>query len=72
MESKVTPKKWKIILLNWLFVYPVINLLFILLWPSIKELPQLIKTLILTGILVPAMAFTLPLLHKKFYPWLIK
>jgi antibiotic biosynthesis monooxygenase (ABM) superfamily enzyme len=34
MNSK-PPKKWKMMLLTWLFVYPVINILFALLFPLI-------------------------------------
>lgn len=63
------PKKWKLLLISWLFVYPVINLLFALLMPIIKDFPQLGKTLILTLILVPLMGICIPLLHQKFAGW---
>jgi antibiotic biosynthesis monooxygenase (ABM) superfamily enzyme len=66
------PKKWKLLLVSWLFVYPVINVLFALLFPIIQDLPQLVKTLILTLILVPLMGICIPLLHKKFWSWIIK
>lgn len=66
------PKKWKLLLVSWLFVYPVINILFALLFPIIQDLPQLVKTLILTLILVPLMGICIPLLHKKFWSWIIK
>lgn len=63
-------KKWKMMLLTWLFVYPVINILFALLFPLIQEFNQLIKTLILTLILVPLMGMVLPKLHQRFADWL--
>ncbi|MEY2763702.1 MAG: hypothetical protein RLZZ205_126 [Bacteroidota bacterium] len=66
------PKKWKMMLLTWLFVYPVINILFALLFPIIQEFHQLIKTLILTLILVPLMGIVLPQLHQRFGGWLRK
>ncbi|MEY4330887.1 MAG: hypothetical protein RL609_1635 [Bacteroidota bacterium] len=66
------PKKWKLLLVSWLFVYPVINILFALLFPIIQDLPQLVKTLILTLILVPLMGICIPLLHKKFWNWITK
>ena len=66
------PKKWKMMLLTWLFVYPVINILFALLFPIIQEFHQLIKTLILTLILVPLMGIVLPQWHQRFGGWLRK
>ena len=47
MDKK--PKVWKMMLISWLFVYPVINLMFFLIFPLIKELPQLLKTFIFTS-----------------------
>ncbi len=70
-----TPKKtkvWKLLLISWLFVYPVINILFATLFPIIKDLPQLVKTLILTLILVPLMGLIIPKLHKRFWAWITK
>ena len=66
------PKVWKLLLISWLFVYPVINILFATLFPIIKDLPQLVKTLILTLILVPLMGLVIPKLHKRFWAWITK
>ncbi len=66
------PKKWKLMLITWLFVYPVINILFITIFPFIKDFHQLIKTLILTLILVPLIGIFVPRLHKKFDGWIRK
>ncbi len=65
MDKK--PKVWKMMLISWLFVYPVINLMFFLIFHLIKELPQLLKTFIFTAILVPVMGMAIPALHKKFW-----
>lgn len=39
-------------------------------FPLIKDLPQLVKTLIFSIILVPIMGMAIPFLHKNF--WLVK
>ena len=70
MDKK--PKVWKMMLISWLFVYPVINLMFFLIFPLIKELPQLLKIFIFTAILVPVMGMAIPALHKKFWNWITK
>ncbi len=64
MNESTQPKKWKLLLVSWLFVYPVINVLFALLFPILQDLPQLLKTLVFTVILVPLMGICIPLLHK--------
>lgn len=71
-NQHLKPKKWKLLLVSWLFVYPVINLLFVVLMPFIKDFPQLLKTLILTVFLVPLMGIGIPLLHQKFAGWIRK
>jgi antibiotic biosynthesis monooxygenase (ABM) superfamily enzyme len=71
-NSAPSPKKWKLLLISWLFVYPVINLMFALVFPLIKDYPQLVKTLIFTVILVPLMGICIPILHKKCWKWIIK
>lgn len=70
MEQK--PKVWKMLLISWLFVYPVINIMFALVFPLIKDYPQLVKTLIFTVILVPLMGLVIPKLHKRFWGWITK
>jgi hypothetical protein len=72
MNQAPTPKKWKLLLISWLFVYPVINIMFALVFPLIKDFPQLVKTLIFTVILVPLMGICIPMLHKKFWNWITK
>lgn len=66
------PKIWKMMLVSWIFVYPLINIMFALLMPLVKDYPQLLKTLIFTLILVPVMGISIPKLHKKFWNWITK
>ncbi|MBX7052088.1 MAG: hypothetical protein K1X54_08640 [Flavobacteriales bacterium] len=64
------PKKWKMALLIWLFIYPVITILFYVLSPWMMDWPPFLRTLLLTLILVPLMVFVaLPFIHKKFFGW---
>jgi antibiotic biosynthesis monooxygenase (ABM) superfamily enzyme len=67
-----TPKVWKMLLLNWLFVYPLINLLIPAVFPLTDGWPMPARTLVLTLILVPVMGIALPRLHRRFAAWLSK
>jgi hypothetical protein len=65
------PAKWKTAVLIWLAIYPSINLLFFFMGDFLATLHPLLRTLVLTGILVPLMVFVLlPFLQKTFKSWL--
>jgi antibiotic biosynthesis monooxygenase (ABM) superfamily enzyme len=65
------PKRYKTALLIWIAIYPSINILFLLLGDWLMTIPLLLRTLVLTGILVPLMVFVLlPVLSKVFAKWL--
>ena len=66
------PKIWKMMLISWIFVYPVINIMFLTVFPLVKDLHPLLRTLVFTIILVPLMGICIPLLHKKFDKWIRK
>ena len=67
------PPKWKFAIMVWLAIYPAITLLTFLIGDYIKNLPLPLKTLIMTGILVPLMVFVLlPILRKLMGNWLNK
>lgn len=66
------PKIWKMILISWIFVYPMINIMFLTVFPLVKDLHPLLRTLVFTIILVPLMSICIPLLHKKFDKWIRK
>jgi antibiotic biosynthesis monooxygenase (ABM) superfamily enzyme len=70
MENK--PKVWKMLLISWLFVYPVVNLMFVFLFPLIKDFHPLLRTLVFTLILVPLMGVSIPFLHRKCWKWITK
>ena len=65
------PPKWKTALLIWLAIYPSLTVLLVLFGERLLVLA--LRTLVMTGILVPLMVFVLlPLLQKAFGGWLRK
>lgn len=67
------PPKWKFAVMVWIAIYPSITLVSLLIGDYIKSFPLPIRTLIMTGILVPLMVFVLlPLLRKLLGNWLTK
>lgn len=59
--------------LVWLAIYPLITVLFYLLGDFLIQFPIPIRTLILTGIAVPIVAYViLPFYNKIFAKWLNK
>ena len=67
------PPKWKFAVMVWLAIYPTITVVSFLIRDSIKSWPLPLKTLFMTGILVPTMVFVLlPLLRKLLHNWLNK
>ena len=67
------PKKWKFAFLIWIFIFPLISLLSLLLNPFLYGVNLLVRNFIMTLILVPIMAwFYIPYVNKKYYNWLRK
>lgn len=68
------PKKWKMAIVIWLAIYPLITTIFALLGKQlilIEPLP--LRTLIITIIAIPIMVFILiPTLQKLLHNWLTK
>ena len=71
MQEK-TPKKWKMMVLSWICIYPLLNIISFLVIPYLSGLPQLLRTLISTLILVPLMVLLLSRLQRRFRNWLFK
>ncbi|MBP6038706.1 MAG: hypothetical protein KA523_00740 [Flavobacterium sp.] len=67
------PPKWKFVVMVWLAIYPTITFVSYLIGDVIKDWPLPLKTLLMTGILVPTMVFILlPILRKLLTNWLNK
>ena len=65
--------KHKRTFLIWLAIYPLVTLLFYLLGNILMPFPLPVRTLILTLIAVPVMAYViLPFYNKIFHKWLNK
>jgi len=73
MNQPLPPKKWKFALLVWCFIYPVITLLSFTIMPLLLDFPGPVRTLVISLILVPVMAFLyIPYINKRFFDWLRK
>ncbi len=68
------PKKWKMAIVIWLAIYPLITTIFALLGKQLMLInPLPLRTLIITVIAVPIMVFILiPTLQKLLRNWLSK
>lgn len=69
---QATPRRYKQGVLTWLAIYPTITLALWLFEPlGLLGLPLPLRTLVLTGVLVPTMVFVLmPALTRLFGRWL--
>ena len=67
------PPKWKFALMVWIAIYPSIMIVQLLIGNQIINLPLPLRSLIMTGILVPLMVYVLlPFLRKVLQNWLNK
>ncbi|PBQ31325.1 hypothetical protein CNR22_05960 [Sphingobacteriaceae bacterium] len=73
MNQPSMPKKWKFALLVWCFIYPAITIISITILPMLVDFPAPLRTLVVSVILVPVMAFFyIPFINKRFFNWLRK
>ena len=66
------PKKWKMMVLSWVCIYPLLNIISFLVMPYLSDLHQLVRTLVSTIILVPLMVLLLSVLQRRFRNWLVE
>lgn len=65
------PPRYKVFLLTWLAIYPLITAIFLLFGKQLNLLPLPIRTLLLTLVLVYLMTYiVMPWLMKVFHSWL--
>ena len=70
-KNKVKPPRYKLFLLSWIAIYPLITVILFLFGQQLILLPLPLRTLILTGVLVYLMTFwVMPKLTKLFHRWL--
>lgn len=69
--SEVHPKRWKVAVLTFVGIYPLLLLTLGLLGPVVAPLPFPVRTAAIAGLLVPLMVFVvMPALAGLFRPWL--
>jgi antibiotic biosynthesis monooxygenase (ABM) superfamily enzyme len=65
------PPRWKMAVVVWLAIYPLLTLILWLVGPSIRDWPVALRTLALTAVLVPVMVYVLiPTIQRILAPWL--
>lgn len=70
-SSTKRPPRYKLFLLTWLAIYPLITLILYFFNQPLSLLPLPIRTLVLTGVLVYFMTYwVMPMLMKVFHSWL--
>ena len=70
--SAQKPKPWKMLLIAFLLVYPVVNIVFAILGPFIINLHPLLRSLIISVVLIPTFGLGVPALQRRFYKWTIR
>ncbi len=71
LAQRATPPRYKMFLLTWLAIYPLITAILWLFGSFLVLFPLPLRTLILTGVLVYLMTYiVMPKLMKLFDRWL--
>jgi hypothetical protein len=71
IAPRTQPPRYKMFLLTWLAIYPLITAIYLLFGSLLNALPLLLRTLLLTGVLVYLMTYlVMPKLTKAFHRWL--
>lgn len=62
---------WKMALLTWIGLWPTVTVVMWVVRPQLAGLPVPVQTLLMTGLIVPTMAWVhMPLLTRLFRGWL--
>lgn len=72
-EVPIPPPPWKMALLSWLAIYPLVTLINLFLVPFLEHehLPLAFRTLVMTVILIPTMTWVvMPRMTRLFWRWL--
>lgn len=65
------PPRWKMAVVTWLAIYPLVNLISLALGPFLTPWPQLARSAVLASILVPLMTWVvMPAMTRMFRFWL--
>ncbi|MDQ4127946.1 MAG: antibiotic biosynthesis monooxygenase [Actinomycetota bacterium] len=65
------PPRYKMVAITWLAVYPLITLILVLFGPLLGLMPMLVRTLVLTAVMVTLMTYVImPRMTRLFSFWL--
>ena len=65
------PPRWKLAVVGWVAVYPVVTLFQWALGPLLAPLPLPLRTLLATGLMAPALTYAaMPLASRLLRGWL--
>ncbi|HEV8045586.1 MAG TPA: antibiotic biosynthesis monooxygenase [Rubrobacter sp.] len=65
------PPRYKMVAVTWLAVYPLITLILVVFGPLLGLLPMLVRTLVLTAVMVTLMTYVImPRMTRLFSSWL--
>ena len=65
------PPRYKMTFVSWLALYPAVTFIFWLFGPWLADFPLLIRTFLVTGVVIILMSYTLmPFMTKRFSFWL--
>ena len=68
---QLTPPRYKLAVITWLALFPLITIILALFGPLLLQLPLVVRTFVLTATLVPAMIYLIvPLYMQLFAGWL--
>jgi antibiotic biosynthesis monooxygenase (ABM) superfamily enzyme len=66
------PPRYKLAVITWLGVYPILTITLALLGPVMETWPLPLRTLLVTLLLVPILVYVIfPLLNRAFRGWLL-
>lgn len=72
-RAPAQPPRYKLALLTWIGVYPIITLLLAALGPATAAWPLPLRTLLLTAVMVPTLTWlVVPALTRFFRAWLAR
>ena len=65
------PAKYKMTVVSWLALYPTVSIIFLVFGGLLEPLPLLLRTMMITGVLMPLMSYVLmPRFTRWFAFWL--
>lgn len=70
-KTTIAPPRYKTTIVVWLAIYPLITLILWTFGPNLALVPLPLRTLILTGVLVPTMVYgAIPFWQRILRKWL--